>query len=90
MAGSSSDYAYDYRISYATFFCGEEYEEAREIILLPDGSVIFGGQTSSPDMPVTSGAFQEKYHGEPVSRGHYGEYGGDLFIARLPQQNCSV
>ena len=82
--------AYEYRISYAAFFGGEENEEAREVILLPDGSVLFGGQTKSPDMPVTLGVLQEKYHGEPASRGHPGKYGGDMFIAHLGADGSQI
>jgi len=79
----SAPATYEYRISYATYFGGSEGEEAREVIPLPDGSVFFGGQTSSPDLTVSPGAVQETYGGEPASTGHPGVYGGDMFVARL-------
>lgn len=74
---------YEYRIAHATFFGGSEYEEAREVIVLPDGGVILGGQTQSPDMTVTADAVQGVYRGEKAGTGHTGKYGGDLFVTRM-------
>ena len=72
-----------YRVAYATYFGGSEWEQPREIIPLPDGSAIVGGQTSSADLPVTEGAPQAKYAGEPAGTGHGGLYSGDCFLAKL-------
>ena len=72
-----------YRIAYATFFGGSQWEQPREIIPCPDGSVLVGGQTSSPDLPVTEGVVQPKYAGEPAGTGHGGLYSGDCFVARI-------
>lgn len=88
LAGSASHSAtplttYAYRIAHSTFFGGSEWEEAREIIVLPDGSAIIGGQTMSPDMPVTPDVVQGVYRGEPAGTGHPGDYGGDMFVAHV-------
>jgi hypothetical protein len=53
-----------YTISYATFFGGSAAEQGREVIVYPDGSVLVGGQTSSPDLSVTPGVVQPKYAGD--------------------------
>jgi hypothetical protein len=72
-----------YRIEYATFLGGSEWDQPREIIPCADGSVLVGGQTASPDLPVTEGAVQPKYAGEPAGTGHGGLYSGDCFVVRL-------
>jgi len=72
-----------YRVEYATYFGGSEWEQPREIVSLSDGSAVIGGQTASSDLPVTEGAAQRKYGGEPAGTGHGGVYGGDCFIAKL-------
>jgi len=82
-AGGSRAAEPRYRIAYATFVGGSAGEQLREVIPLPDGSILVGGQTNSPDLPVTPGAVQPKYGGEPVGTGHPGIYGGDCFVARL-------
>jgi len=72
-----------FRVEYATYFGGSRWEQPREIISLADGSVVIGGQTASADLPVSAGAPQAKYGGEPPGTGHPGICGGDCFIARL-------
>ena len=72
-----------YRVAYATFLGGSQWDQPREIVPCPDGSVLIGGHTSSPDLPVTSGVVQPKYAGEPAGTGHGGLYGGDCFVARI-------
>lgn len=72
-----------YSIGYATYFGGSEYEEAREIQIWEDGSILVGGQTYSTNLPVTPGAFQKQYGGEIPGAGHPGVSGGDCFLVRL-------
>ena len=72
-----------FRIGYATYLGGSQYDDVREVIPLADGSLLLGGQTVSPDFPVTEGAVQPKYGGEPAGVGHPGVYGGDCFLAQL-------
>jgi hypothetical protein len=87
LQGSPSDIssasAFRYRIEFATRIGGSEYDDLREVILLSDGSLLVGGQTMSADFPVTDGAFQPNYGGEPAGTGHPGLYGGDSYVARL-------
>ncbi|MHC4858999.1 MAG: hypothetical protein ACYTDY_02780, partial [Planctomycetota bacterium] len=71
------------RVAWGTFVGGREWEQPREIIPGPDGSVLVGGQTFSPDLPVTPGVVQPKYGGEPAGTGHPGVMGGDCFVARI-------
>ncbi|HUW82045.1 MAG TPA: SBBP repeat-containing protein [Phycisphaerae bacterium] len=75
-----------YRIAYATFIGGSQWDQLREIIRLPEGSVLVGGQTCSPDLPVTQGVVQPTYAGEPAGTGHPGVSSGDCFVARLDPQ----
>jgi len=72
-----------YGIKYATFLGGERGEQAREVRVLPDGSVLVGAQTSSTNMPVSSTAFQPRYAGDDPALGHPGIYGGDCYLIRL-------
>jgi len=72
-----------YKIAYATYLGGSEWDQAREVIVYPDGSVLVGAQTSSANMPVTPGVVQPKYAGDDPALGHGGIYGGDCYLFRL-------
>ena len=72
-----------YRIAYATYFGGKAWDQAREIIVCPDGSVLVGGMTASDDFPTTEDVVQPKYAGDDPALGHGGIYGGDCFVVRL-------
>ena len=72
-----------YRIAYATYLGGSAWDQAREVIVHRDGSVLVGAQTASPSMPVTPGVVQPKYAGDDPALGHGGIYGGDCYLARL-------
>jgi len=71
------------RIAYATYLGGAAWDQAREIIVYPDGSVLVGAQACSANMAVTSGVVQPKYAGDDPALGHGGIYGGDCYLARL-------
>ncbi len=72
-----------YRIAWATYLGGEGWEEAREIRVLRDGSLLVGAQTASKNLPVGPNAFQARYAGDDPSLGHPGIYGGDCYLARI-------
>jgi hypothetical protein len=72
-----------YEIAYATYLGGSAWDQAREVILYPDGSVLVGAQTSSNDIPTTEGAVQPGYAGDDPNLGHGGIYGGDCYLAHL-------
>lgn len=72
-----------FEIAYATYLGGSGWDEAREVIPYPDGSVLIGAQSCSPDMPVVEGAFQPRYAGDDPRLGHPGLYGGDCYLARI-------
>jgi hypothetical protein len=72
-----------FKVAWATYFGGSVSEQLREAIPGADGSVLVGGQTNSPDMPVTEGVVQPKYAGEPADAGSPGFHGGDCLLARL-------
>jgi hypothetical protein len=82
-AGGQAEGKGRYRVEYSTFLGGSEWEQPREIIPCEDGTVLVGGQTSSPDLPVTEGVVQATYGGEPAGTGHGGVYSGDCFVARV-------
>jgi hypothetical protein len=50
-------------IVWATYLGGSALEEIREPRVRPDGALLVGARTLSPDMPVTPGAFQPRYGG---------------------------
>ncbi len=86
----SSEGAFRYRIEFSTLLGGSEYDDVREIIFLPDGSLLLGGQTVSSDFPVTERVVQTRYGGEPAGTGHPGVYGGDCYLARLSADGRKV
>lgn len=81
---------FQFKFSFATYLGGSEYEQAREVILYPDGSVLIGAQTMSSDMPTTPGVVQPKYAGDDPSLGHPGIYGGDCYLAKLSHDGREI
>jgi len=59
----AAENAFRYRLAYATYVGGNEWEQAREIVVYPDGSVLVGMQTCSIGLPTTPGAVQPQYAG---------------------------
>jgi hypothetical protein len=82
--------AYRYRVAWATCIGGSGDEQIREVIPCPDGSVLLGGQTNSPDLPVTDGCVQSRYAGEPMGSGHGGVVMGDCFLMHLGPEGREV
>jgi hypothetical protein len=66
-------------MTYATYFGGREDEEARELILMTDGSWLIGASTMSSNLPVSAGAVQTNYAGASPTSGD----GGDCYLLRL-------
>jgi hypothetical protein len=79
-----------YRIAYATYLGGSQFEQLREVIVYPDGSVLVGGQTNSSDLPTTPGVVQPRYAGDDPNLGHGGIYGGDCFLVRLSADGSRI
>jgi len=75
--------ASELKIDYATYLGGNQWEEAREIIAYPDGSVLVGAHVCSGGLPTTGGCFQANYAGDDPALGPGGIIGGDLYLARL-------
>ncbi len=72
-----------FKIAYATYLGGAYWEEAREIIVYPDGSVLVGSHVCSSGLPTTPGCFQPNYAGNDPTSGPAGLVGGDMYFARL-------
>jgi len=79
-----------FKIVYATYLGGSQWDQGREVVPYPDGSVLVGGQTASSNMPTTAGVVQPKYAGDDPALGHPGIYGGDCFLARLSADGSRV
>jgi hypothetical protein len=79
-----------YKIAYATYLGGDQWDQAREIIPYPDGTVLVGGMTSSSNMPTTPGVVQPEYAGDNPSLGHGGVIGGDAFLVRLSPDGRNI
>jgi hypothetical protein len=79
-----------YRIEWATYLGGEGWDQAREIHVYPDGSVLVGAQTCSTNLPVTPGVVQPRYAGDDPALGHGGIYGGDCYLAHLSSDGATV
>jgi hypothetical protein len=82
-AGRAAESPFRYRIAYATYLGGNQWEQARELSVHPDGSVLLGLQTCSTGLPTTPGAVQPQYAGDDPTVGHGGVYGGDCYLAHL-------
>jgi Beta-propeller repeat len=65
-------------LQYGTFLGGSDTEEARNIVLDPQGRVIVSGYTVSQNFPVTSDALQTQYGGNT-----------DAFISILNPANAA-
>lgn len=63
-------------LSYSTYFCGKSNEAARGLAVDGSGNVYITGFTTSPDLPVTGGAFQIAYAGGTANL-----LTGDVFVA---------
>jgi hypothetical protein len=59
-------------LKYSSLFGAAGDERIRDLWLSPSGAMIFGGDTYSTNLPVTTGAFQKKYVG-----------GGDAYVAKF-------
>ena len=79
-----------YTIAYATYLGGDQWDQAREIIPYPDGTVLVGGMTSSSNMPTTPDVVQPRYAGDDPSLGHGGVIGGDAFLIRLSKDGTRI
>lgn len=78
-------------IAFSTYLGGGSDEELREVIVEADGSILVGGLSFSADFPVTAGALQTVYKGEPPGPGcNPGVCGGDLVIARLEADGSAI
>ena len=64
--------------------------DLREVIPMPDGSVLIGGHTSSTELPTTEGVIQPDYAGDDPALGHPGIYGGDCYLVRLSRDGKEV
>jgi hypothetical protein len=72
-----------FKIAYSTFLGGKYWEEAREIIVYPDGSALIGIHVCSKGLPTTPGCIQRDYAGDDPTTGPGGLVGGDMYLARL-------
>jgi Tol biopolymer transport system component len=64
--------------------------DLREIIPMPDGSVLVGGHTSSTELPTTEGVIQPDYAGDDPALGHPGIYGGDCYLVQLSRDGKEI
>ncbi len=70
-------------LSYSTYLGGAKEETAWDIALDADGNVFIAGETLSPQLPATPGAFQPNYGGGTT-------VGGDAFVAKLDASGTNL
>jgi hypothetical protein len=69
-----------YKIAFATYLGGAARDQAREVIVYPDSTVLVGAQSSSANMPTTENAVQPEYAGDDPASGHGGVFGGEIYL----------
>ena len=50
-----------FRIAYATYLGGNEWDQAREVLVHRDGSVLIGAQTNSESVPKQGGEMSRRF-----------------------------
>lgn len=70
-------------LSYSTFLGGSGADTAWALAVDADGFVYVAGQTSSAQLPATSGAFRTNYAGGSV-------VGGDVFVAKFNNSGSAL
>jgi len=88
--GEDESERYRYVVQYATYLGGDAWDQAREVIPYPDGTVLIGAMSASANMPTTAGVVQPKYAGDDPSLGHGGVFGGDGYLARLSADGSKI
>lgn len=68
-------------LKYSTYIGGENNESVRGIALDSVGNIYVGGVSSSPDLPVTSSAYQPNFAGRTALNN--GQFTGDGFVAKF-------
>jgi len=86
--GDSSRFRYV--VQYATYLGGEAWDQAREVIPYPDGTVLIGAMSASANMPTTADVVQPKYAGDDPSLGHGGVIGGDGYLVRISADGSEI
>jgi len=74
------------QLLYGTYLggSGNDFTETHELWVTPSGEAVVIGMTTSPDFPVTPGAFQTNYGGSGgVGTGAGTNYSGDAIVARI-------
>jgi len=79
-----------FSVDYSTYLGGPQWEQAREVIVAADGTVLIGAQVNSDGLPVSEGAAQPHYAGDDPALGPGGLYGGDCYVARLSADGSTV
>lgn len=79
-----------FKIAYSTYLGGNRWEEAREVIAYPDGSVLVGAHLCSKGLPTTPGCCQPDYAGDDPALGPGGLIGGDMYLIRLSPNGRKV
>jgi hypothetical protein len=81
----SNTTAVAYRLAFSTFFGGSGYERAQGLAVDQSGYIYIVGNTLSPDLPTTAGAFQRTYKGDNCSGSS-----GDGYVAKLTPDGSSL
>lgn len=72
-------------LRWSTYLGGSELEEIDAIEVAPDGGIVLGGWTGSPDFPTTPGAYQRIYFGGGLLANI-----GDGFVCKLSSDGANL
>jgi hypothetical protein len=73
---------------FCTYLGGSVYDVGYSIAVDAAGFIYVSGRTSSPDFPVTSGAFQTTYAGGRSTLAPY--LGGDVFVVKMKPDGSGI
>ncbi|MBI5852650.1 MAG: hypothetical protein HZB39_16685 [Planctomycetes bacterium] len=72
-------------LRWSTYLGGSELEEIDALEIAPDGGILLGGWTGSPDFPTTPGAYQRIYFGGGLLANI-----GDGFVCKLSADGANL
>ncbi|PWU07287.1 MAG: hypothetical protein C5B51_10290 [Terriglobia bacterium] len=75
---------------FSTYFGGQGDEVVNALTLDSSGNIYFAGSSSTPNLPITRGAFQNLYHGYFTLPFEIEELFGDAYVAKMKSDGSAL